>query len=395
MQDTVILGYARTPMGSLMGTLKDQSASDLGAVAIRAAVQSAARGAALNAADVDRVLMGSVLLGGQGQAPARQAALKAGLSDHTPCTTISKVCGSGMEAMILGHSALQSGLSKLVIAGGMESMSNAPYLLPKERGGARIGHGVTVDSMFFDGLEDHYGDKGRLMGSFGDAVARDYGFSRESQDSFAIETLHRARAAQQNGAFDGEIAAVATRTGEVRTDEQPAKADPQKIPALRPAFGTDGTITAANASSISDGAAALVLARADYAKDCGAVPIARICGVSAHAGAPKDFPKAPVPAMRRLMDRLGWGIADIDLFEVNEAFAMVAMIAMADLGIPHDKLNVNGGACALGHPIGASGARICVTLLHALETRGLKRGIAGICIGGGEATAIAIERLAP
>lgn len=392
MTETVILGYARTPMGSMMGSLSSQTASDLGAVAIKAAVSRA--GIDLDA--IDRVMMGSVLLGGQGQAPARQAALKAGLNESIPCTTVSKVCGSGMETIVLGHAALSSGLAKVVVAGGMESMSNAPYLLPKERSGARLGHGRVVDSMFFDGLEDHYGEHGRLMGSFGDAMAADYGFTREDQDRFAIESLRRAKAAQQTGAFNTEIAPVdVTRsktTVTVTEDEQPGKGDPDRIPQLRPAFSKAGTVTAANASSISDGACALVLACADWAHEQGLQPLAHISAVGGFAGAPSKFPAAPVPAIRAMLDRLAWTVEDVDLWEVNEAFAMVPMIAQTDLGLSHDKLNVNGGACALGHPIGASGARIVATLLAALEHRNARRGVASLCIGGGEATAIAVER---
>jgi acetyl-CoA C-acetyltransferase len=391
MTGTVILGYSRTPMGSLMGSLSSQSASDLGAVAIRAAVERSG----VAAEQVDRVLMGSVLLGGQGQAPARQAALKAGLPQEVPSTTISKVCGSGMEAIILAHAALGAGLAQVAVAGGMESMSNAPYLLPKARGGARLGHATVVDSMLFDGLEDRYGEDGRLMGSFGDAMAAEYGLSRADQDAFAMESLRRARAAQESGAFDGEIAPVTIHgkaTITVGADEQPAKSDPSRIPTLRPAFAGDGTVTAANASSISDGAAALVLADAALAEAQGFHPRARIVGVAGHAGVPARFPCAPVPAVRGLLHRLGWSVDGVDLWEVNEAFAMVAMIVMQDLKIPHDRLNVNGGACALGHPIGASGARIVATLVAAMEARGLRRGVASLCIGGGEATAIAIER---
>ncbi|WP_315853102.1 thiolase family protein [Rhizobium terricola] len=386
---TVILGYARTPMGAMLGALKDVAAPQLGAVAITAALARAG----VSGEHVDRVLMGCVLTAGLGQAPARQAALAAGLPDTVPATTIGKVCGSGMEAMILGHSAIRSGLAGVVVAGGMESMSRAPYLLPEQRAGARLGHKSVVDSMFHDGLEDAY-DVGRLMGSFGDEIAAEYGFSRQEQDAFAVESLRRAKEAQAEGRFEREITRVTVEGRSptvVEHDEQPARSSAEKIPTLRPAFSPNGTVTAANASSISDGAAALVLADLAHAERHGLKPIARIAGVSCHAGKPSDFPKAPVPAIHNLLDRLGWSVGDVDLFEVNEAFAMVAMIAMRDLGIPHEKLNVNGGACALGHPIGASGARIVVTLLAALEARGLKRGVASLCIGGGEATAIAVE----
>lgn len=376
-------------MGAMLGALKDVAAPQLGAVAITAALARAG----VAGEHVDRVLMGCVLTAGLGQAPARQAALAAGLPDAVPATTIGKVCGSGMEAMILGHSAIGSGLANVVVAGGMESMSRAPYLLPDQRAGARLGHKSVVDSMFHDGLEDAY-DVGRLMGSFGDEIAAEYGFSREEQDAFAVESLKRAKAAQAEGRFDREIASV-TVPGRSPTvvdhDEQPGRSNAEKIPTLRPAFSPNGTVTAANASSISDGAAALVLADLVHVERHGLKPIARIAGVAGYAGKPSDFPKAPVPAIRNLLDRVGWSVGDVDLFEVNEAFAMVAMIAMRDLGIPHEKLNVNGGACALGHPIGASGARIVVTLLAALEARGLKRGVASLCIGGGEATAIAVE----
>ena len=388
---TVILGYARTPMGAMLGTLKDVKAPQLGAVAIEAAVARAG----VPGTDIDRVLMGCVLTAGLGQAPARQAALGAGLPESVPCTTIGKVCGSGMEAIILGHAAIRAGLAGVVVAGGMESMSRAPYLLPEQRSGARLGHKTTIDSMFHDGLEDAY-EAGRLMGSFGDQVAAECGFSRVDQDAFAIESLKRAVAAQAEGRFDREIVAVTVpgRTPVVvDRDEQPGKASADRIPTLRPAFSAEGTVTAANASSISDGAAALVLADHAHAQRHGHVPIARIVGVANHAGKPSEFPRAPVPAIRKLLGGIGWTIDDVDLFEVNEAFAFVAMICMRELGIAHEKLNVNGGACALGHPIGASGARIMTTLLAALQARGLRRGVASLCIGGGEATAIAVEMM--
>lgn len=391
MLDTFVLSYARTPIGGLLGDLKALKASDLGAAAIAAALERAC----INGDAVERVYMGSVLLGGQGQAPARQAAIKAGLPKSVPCSTISKVCGSGMEAALLGHATIQAGWADVVIAGGMESMTNAPYLLEKARQGARLGHGRVIDSMFYDGLEDAY-DSGRLMGCYADSMAFKYNLSREAQDAYAIETLSRAKAAQATGAFETEIVAVnvpGKSPTVVTEDEQPSKGRPDKIPTLRPAFGVEGTVTAANASSISDGAAALVLAGGSYVQANGLEPIARICGVAVHAGEPAEFPAAPVSAMRKLIKQLGWTVDDIDLFEVNEAFAMVPMIVMHELGISHDKLNVNGGACALGHPIGASGARILATLLNALKNRGKKRGLASICIGGGEATAIAFERL--
>jgi acetyl-CoA C-acetyltransferase len=334
--------------------------------------------------------MGCVLLGGLGQAPARQAALAAGLPEAVPCTTVSKVCGSGMEALILGHALLRAGLARLVVAGGMESMSNAPHLLPDLRGGARLGHRGAVDSMFRDGLEDAY-EPGRLMGSFGDGIAAEYGFTRAAQDAFALESLHRARTAQAAHAFARELVGVAVGGASIERDEQPETAKPEKIPTLRPAFSPDGTVTAANASSISDGAAALVLADAAAAQAAGLAPLARIVGTAGHAGPPARFACAPVPALRTLLEGIGWDVCDVDLFELNEAFALVPMIAMRELGIPHERLNVHGGACALGHPLGASGARIVATLLGALQVRGLKRGVAGLCIGGGEATAVAVE----
>lgn len=387
----VIVSAARTPMGGFQGTLSGVKATELGAAAVRAAVERAG----VSPDKVDQVLMGCVLPAGLGQAPARQAALGAGLSQSTQAVTLNKMCGSGLQAVILAHDALVAGSANVIVAGGMESMSGAPYLLAKHRSGARIGHDTAYDSMYLDGLEDAY-TPGKLMGAFAEEAARAYQFTREDQDAYAIESLTRARAAQASGAFAGEIAAVEVkgRGGSViiDTDEQPAKADPAKIPTLRPAFAADGTITAANASSISDGAAALALMRASTAEVLGLTPIARIAGHGAHAHEPGLFTTAPVPAMRQALERAGWTAADVDLWEVNEAFAVVPMAFMAELGVPHDRLNVNGGACALGHPIGASGARIMVTLLNALERRGLRRGIAAICIGGGEGTAIAIER---
>ena len=376
----VISGAARTPMGGFQGALAAMSAPELGGAAIRAALGDGA---------ADEVIMGCVLPAGQGQAPARQAGFAAGLGEEVPATTVNKMCGSGMQALMQAADrvALRGGR---VVAGGMESMSNAPYLLPKMRGGARMGHGAVLDSMFLDGLEDAY-DKGRLMGTFAEDCAEAFQFTRAAQDAYALGSLERAREAQR-GAFDAEIAPVTVRTrkGEARVteDEQPGAARPDKIPTLRPAFREGGTVTAANASSISDGAAALVVEREDAARTVRA----RILGHAGHAQAPALFPTAPIPAARKLLAQVGWEVSDVDLWEVNEAFAVVPMAFMHEMGVPREKLNVNGGACALGHPIGASGARIVVTLLHALEARGLKRGIAAICIGGGEGTAIAIER---
>ncbi len=391
MSDPVVIAsYARTPMGGFQGALSGLRATELGTAAVRAAVARA--GVAPMA--VDQIVMGCVLPGGLGQAPARQAALGAGLPLHVEATTINKMCGSGMQAMIMAHDALAAGSADVIIAGGMESMTNAPYLLLKHRGGARIGHDAIKDSMYLDGLEDAY-DPGRLMGSFAEESARDYQFTREAQDEFAIASLGRAQAAIASGAFAGEIVAVAVpgKGGEtlIDTDEQPGKARPDKIPTLKPAFARDGTITAANASSISDGAAALVLTRASVADAQGLSVKARIVAHAAHAHEPAKFTTAPVPAIRKVLAKAGWTVADVDLFEVNEAFAVVAMIAMQDLAIPYEKLNIYGGACALGHPIGASGARIVATLLAALERTGGKRGVAALCIGGGEATAIAVE----
>lgn len=388
----VIVGAARTPMGGFQGALAAATAANLGAVAIRAALD----GAGLAADTVDEVIMGCVLPAGQGQAPARQAALEAGLPVGAGATTINKMCGSGMKAAMLGHDLLRAGSAGVIVAGGMESMSNAPYLLPKMRGGARLGHDRVIDHMFLDGLEDAY-DKGRLMGSFAEDCARSYQFSREAQDAYAIASLERAQSAIAEGRFQREIAPVrlTSRKGEtlVAIDEQPGNARIDRIPHLRPAFREDGTVTAANSSSISDGAAALVMMRASEAEARGLTPRAVIAGHATHADKPALFPTAPIGAIRELAEKTGWNIGDVDLFEVNEAFAVVAMAAMRDLGLPPEKVNVNGGACALGHPIGASGARIMVTLLAALEDRGLRRGIASLCIGGGEATAVAIERI--
>ncbi len=385
VSDVVIAGFARTPMGGFQGALSGLSATDLGSAAVRAAVERS--GVAAEA--VEQIFMGCVLPAGLGQAPARQAGLGAGLSIATQATTVNRMCGSGMQAAIMAHDALWAGSAGVIVAGGMESMSNAPYLLGKHRAGARIGHDVVKDSMFLDGLEDAY-EPGRLMGSFAEESARDYQFSRGAQDDYALESLARAQKAIADGAFADEIVAVATRAGLVGEDEQPGKARPDKIPGLKPAFAKDGTITAANASSISDGAAALVLARGDVAARLGLRVRARIVAHAAHAHEPAKFATAPVPAIRKVLDRAGWRMTDVDLFEVNEAFACVAMIAMHDLRIERARLNVHGGATALGHPIGASGARILATLVAALERTGGKRGVAALCIGGGEATAMAV-----
>ncbi|HWF77123.1 MAG TPA: acetyl-CoA C-acyltransferase [Caulobacteraceae bacterium] len=388
----VIVSYARTPMGGFQGALAGASATELGAVAVKAAVERAA----VAPEAVEQILMGCVLPAGLGQAPARQAALKAGLPLSVEATTVNKMCGSGMQAAILGHDLLAAGSAKIVIAGGMESMTNAPYLLAKHRGGARIGHDRVMDSMYLDGLEDAY-DPGKLMGAFAEETAAAYQIGRAEMDAYAIESLARAKRAVESGAFKREIVPVeiAGRGGvsTISDDEQPLKGDPSRIPSLKPAFAKDGAITAANASSISDGAAALVLMRASTAEALGLTPIARIAGHGAHAHEPGKFTTAPVPAMQKALQRAGWSVGDVDLFEVNEAFAVVAMIAMRELGLEHDKTNVNGGACALGHPIGASGARILATLLSALEARGEKRGLASLCIGGGEAVAMAVERV--
>jgi len=391
MQDVVIVGASRTAIGGFQGVFAGLAAPQLGGVAIAAALAQAG----VTPDRVEELIMGCVLPAGQGQAPARQAGFAAGLGREVPATTVNKMCGSGMKAVMLAQDQIALGNTRLMVAGGMESMTNAPYLLPKLRGGARLGHAQALDHMFLDGLEDAY-DRGRLMGSMAEDCAQTLGFSREAQDAYALASLDRALAAQASGAFAAEIAAVrvATRTAstEVTRDEQPGLAHPDKIPRLKPVFRAGGTVTAANSSSISDGAAALVLASAATAR-AGSLPIrARILGHASHAQAAADFPTAPGPAARKLLARLGWQAGDVDLWEVNEAFAVVALAFMAELGIPHARINVNGGACALGHPIGASGARIIVTLLHALEARGLRRGIAVICIGGGEATAIAIER---
>ncbi len=386
----VIISAARTPMGGFQGSLAALAASGLGAAALAAARERA--GLAANA--VDEVIMGCVLPAGQGQAPARQAALAAGLDLHTPCTTINKMCGSGMKAVMMAHDALLGGSARVVLAGGMESMSNAPYLLPKMRAGQHLGHGVTQDHMFLDGLEDAY-EKGTLMGVFAERCAAHYGFSRQRQDEFALASLLRAQAAIREGAFAAEIAPVSVplRGGEQRvdTDEQPLSARVDKIPTLKPAFRADGTVTAANSSSISDGAAALALTRESTARALGLTPLARIVGHASYAHEPAWFSTAPAHAMRRLLGQIGWRATDVDLYEINEAFAVVALAAMQEMDLPEGKVNVHGGACALGHPIGASGARILVTLLYALQRRGLRRGMASLCIGGGEATALAIE----
>jgi acetyl-CoA C-acetyltransferase len=384
--DIVVVAARRTPMGGFQGDFRDRSASDLGAAAIRAA----AADAGLAPGEAEGVLMGCVLAAGQGQAPARQAALKAGLAEGTPAVTLNKMCGSGMQAVMTAHDMLKAGSAEILVAGGMESMTNAPYLLEKARGGYRMGHGRVMDHMFLDGLEDAY-EPGRLMGSFAEDCARQYQFTRAQQDDYALRSLSRATAAAAEGRFSDEIVAVETRAGPVLVDEQPGKARPEKIPTLKPAFAPDGTVTAANASSISDGAAALVLMRRETARARGLAALAAIRGHATHAQAPARFATAPGPAMAKLLDRTGWTAAGTDLFEVNEAFAVVAMAAQQDLGLDAGRLNVNGGACALGHPIGASGARILVTLVHALSARGGGRGIAALCIGGGEATAVAVE----
>jgi acetyl-CoA C-acetyltransferase len=377
-------------MGGFQGDFDGVPAAELGGAAIRAALRDA------RAATVDEVLMGCVLPAGQGQAPARQAGFLGGLGEEVPATTLNKMCGSGMKAAMMAFDQIALGHAEAMIAGGMESMSNAPYLLPKMRGGARIGHAQVIDHMFLDGLEDAY-DKGRLMGTFAEDCAEKFQFTREAQDDYALGSLEGALAAEKSGAFEGEITPVTIRTrkGEVviSTDEQPAKARPEKIPQLKPAFREGGTVTAANSSSISDGAAALVIAARETAEARGLNIRARILGHASHAQAPGWFATAPVPAAQKLLKRLGWSVEDVDLWEVNEAFAVVPMAFMHEMGLPRDRMNVNGGACALGHPIGASGARIMVTLLNALEKRGLKRGVAAICIGGGEGTAIAIERI--
>lgn len=386
----VILSYARTPMGSMQGALADVSATDLGATAVKAAVERSG----VAADKFDRTYMGCVLPAGLGQAPARQASIKAGLPKSVQATTVNKVCGSGMQTVIMGAEALASGTVDYVVAGGMESMTNAPYLLKKHRSGARIGHDTTYDHMFLDGLEDAY-EEGRAMGTFAQDTANEYQLTREQMDDYSIESLRRANAAIESGAFADEVVGVtyATRGGDVTvdTDEAPGRGKPDKIPQLRPAFAKDGTITAATSSSISDGAAAVVLTRESVAKQNGQEPVAKIVAMAAHAQEPSEFTVAPVGAINKVLEKAGWSADDVDLWEVNEAFACVAMFAMRDIGIPHDKINVNGGGTALGHPIGASGTRIIVTLLNALRQQGKKRGVASLCIGGGEATAVAVE----
>jgi len=386
----VIASYARTPMGAFQGGLSSVKATALGSVAVKAALERAG----VRGEQIDQIIMGCVLPAGLGQAPARQAALGAGLPLSVTATTVNKMCGSGMQAAIMAFDALAAGSSDIIVAGGMESMSGAPYLLAKHRSGARIGHDTVSDSMYLDGLEDAY-SPGKLMGVFAEEAAAAYQFSREAQDAYAVESLTRAGRAVETGAFKREIAAVevSTRKGTevVDTDEAPLKADLAKIPTLKPAFSRDGTVTAANSSSISDGAAALVMTRASVAERLGLSVVARIVAHAAHAHEPGLFTTAPVPAIQKALAKAGWSVGDVDLFEVNEAFAVVAMIAMKELSIPHDRININGGACALGHPIGASGARILATLLSALEARGAKRGVASLCIGGGEATAMALE----
>ncbi len=388
----VIVSAVRTPMGGLQGDLKSLTAPQLGSAAIRAAVERAG----IDPASVEQVLFGCVLPAGQGQAPARQAALGAGLDKHTTCTTLNKMCGSGMQAAIMAHDLLLAGSAEVVVAGGMESMTNAPYLLDKARGGYRMGHGKIIDHMFMDGLEDAY-DKGRLMGTFAEDCAQANAFSREAQDQFAIASLTRAQNAIKSGRFAAEIVPVEVTEGKekrlVKDDEQPPKARLDKIPQLKPAFREGGTVTAANSSSISDGAAALVLMRRSEADKRGLKPLAVIHGHAAFADTPALFPTAPIGAIDKLMKRTGWSLGEVDLFEINEAFAVVTLAAMKHLDLPHDKVNIHGGACALGHPIGASGARILVTLLSALRQNNLRRGVAAICIGGGEATAMAVECL--
>ncbi|WP_413987781.1 thiolase family protein [Labrys okinawensis] len=388
----VIASYARTPIGSFQGALSSLKATELGARAVHEAVKRAG----VEGDAVDQIFMGCVLPAGLGQAPARQAALGAGLPGSVAATTVNKVCGSGLQAAILASGMLATGAADIVVAGGMESMSNAPYLLAKHRSGARIGHDRIADSLYLDGLEDAY-DEGRLMGVFAEETAAAHQVTRADQDAFALESLTRARQAQDNGAFEREIVPVLVkgRNGDsvVQYDEQPKRADPGRIPRLKPAFGANGTITAANASSISDGAAALVLTRASVARERHLPQLARVAAHAVHAQAPADFATAPAPAIRKALVRAGWDPEEVDLYEINEAFAVVALLAMRDLGIPREKLNVNGGACALGHPIGASGARVMATLLAAMEERGAQRGVASLCIGGGEAVAMAVERL--
>lgn len=391
MSDPVVIcSFARTPMGGFQGALSGVKATELGAAAVKAAVERAG----VPAEKVDQIYMGCVLPAGLGQAPARQAAIGAGLGQHVEATTVNKMCGSGLQAAMMAHDALKAGSADVIVAGGMESMTGAPYVMAKHRSGARIGHDVISDSMYLDGLEDAY-TPGKLMGAFAEDSAGQYQFTREQQDDYAIESLRRANAAIASGAFEAEIVAVEVKTRKgvetVSQDEQPGKANPEKIPTLRPAFAKDGTITAANASSISDGAAALVMTRESVAQSLGLPIVARVVSHASHAHEPGLFTTAPIPAMRKALDKAGWSVADVDLWEINEAFAVVAMIAQKELGIDRDKLNVNGGATALGHPIGASGARVLTTLLAALQARGGKKGVASLCIGGGEAVAMAVE----
>ncbi|WP_024300416.1 acetyl-CoA C-acyltransferase [Methyloversatilis discipulorum] len=388
----VVVSVSRTPLGGFLGNLSALTAPQLGATAIAAAVQRAG----ISAHDIDEAYMGCVLPAGIGQAPARQAALRGGLPASTACTTVSKVCGSGMKAVMLAHDAVRAGSAGIVVAGGMESMSNAPYLLARARAGYRLGHDRVIDHMFLDGLEDAYDERGTLMGVFAERCAEEYGFSRADQDAWALRSLNRSLEADASGAFDWEIAPVEvigrgdSRASVVR-DEQPQTAKPEKIPSLKPAFRKDGTVTAANSSSISDGAAALVLMRTSTARSRGLTPLATIVAHAGHAGAPARFPMAPVDSIRKVLERAGWSKADVDLYEINEAFAVVTLAAIRDLGLDPDTVNVHGGACALGHPIGATGARLLVTLIGALRRSGGRRGIASLCIGGGEATAIALE----
>jgi acetyl-CoA C-acetyltransferase len=391
MDPIVIVAAARTPIGGFQGDFKDLAAAILGAVAAKAALARSA----VRPEDIDELIFGCVLPAGQGQAPARQAALAAGLPEAVTCTTVNKMCGSGMKAIMFTHDILCAGSARIALAGGMESMTNAPYLLDRARSGYRMGHGKLLDHMFLDGLEDAYGEH-LPMGAFAEDYAESFQFTRAAQDAFAVTSLERAQRAIAGGSFEREIAPVAVRNGKdgeriIVHDEQPLKARPDKIPFLKPAFREGGTVTAANSSSISDGAAALLLMRRSEAEARGIAPLAAIRAHATHAQAPSQFPTAPIGALRKLMDKTGWSLADVDLFEINEAFAVVTMAAMRELGLPHEKVNVHGGACALGHPIGASGARIVVTLLAAMQKYGLKRGAAALCIGGGEATAIALE----
>lgn len=389
--DVVIAGSARTPMGGMMGDLSSVRSPDLGAISIKAAIERSG----LQPADIQEVIMGCVLPGGLGQAPARQASRASGIPDSSGCTTVNKMCGSGMQAVIMAHDQIKAGTNSIMIAGGMENMSQAPYLLPKARAGMRMGHGQVMDSMFLDGLEDAY--EGGLMGVFAQRTADKYDISREAMDNFAIASLERSLSAIKNGGFSDEITPVTVsgRGGDtvVDTDEQPGKAKPEKIPQLKPAFAKDGSVTAANASSISDGASAMVLATREEAEKRGLTPQARIVAHATHARLPAEFTLAPIGAIEKVLKKAGWSRDDVDLFEINEAFAVVTLAAINELGLDADKVNVHGGACALGHPIGSSGSRIMVTLINALKQRGLKRGVASLCIGGGEGTAVAIELL--